>query len=65
MNLEKLNLESLNTEELASIDGGRRLPKIDWKKVGDTLEKIGTYIGIADAIDRFSDGWNSVDCDCK
>lgn len=38
MNVEKMNLESLNTEELASIDGGRRLPKVDWRKVQTKLE---------------------------
>jgi lipoprotein signal peptidase len=31
-------------------------------KAGETLEKIATALEIADAIDEFKEGWNSVEC---
>ena len=56
MKLEKWNLTELNTQELVTIEGGKKIPK--W---GD-LEKILTAIGIMDVVDRFTDGWNSHKC---
>lgn len=62
MKLEKMNLVSLNAEELVSIDGGRRFPSIDWKKWQDRGEKLLTAIGLMDFADRFMEGWNSHKC---
>lgn len=62
MNLEKMNLVSLNTEELVSIDGGKKIPSVDWKKWQERGEKFLTAIGLADVMDRFMDGWNSHKC---
>jgi hypothetical protein len=60
MNLEKLNLVELNAQEIVEVEGGGKIKTI--KKIA---EKVWNWLGVADAIDEFAAGWNSVDCGCK
>jgi hypothetical protein len=61
MKLEKLNRGVLSDLEMNSIEGGR----IPWRKRYKWAQRAGVFITLADAADRFVEGWNAVECDCK
>ena len=52
MNLNNLNLVELNAQEVQEVDGGNL-----WR----TLGRIAEAVGIAEAIDDFEAGWDSVE----
>lgn len=60
MKLEKLNLTELTSEELLTIEGGRKFPS--WEKIKKYGGQILTAIETLDVVDRFIDGWNSHKC---
>lgn len=64
MDLKKLNLVELNSKETVIINGGE-VAAIPWGKIYKWAEKAGVFVAIADAADRFVEGWNSVSCGCK
>jgi hypothetical protein len=59
-NLENLETTELSFIELVAIDGGMIAP--NWAKLWDAAGKVATAIGLADAVDKFVDGFNSVNC---
>ena len=61
-NLENYGLVELNSSEVLIIGGGSILTGINPLKIIETLGKIADAIAIADAVDRFMDGFNSVHC---
>jgi len=54
-NLKKMNVVELNEDELVQINGGNFWR---WGKL------IYDALRIQEAINRFTDGWNSVECGC-
>ncbi|WP_372474036.1 hypothetical protein AB4865_01850 [Capnocytophaga sp. ARDL2] len=60
MNLNKLNVTELNAQEVLEVEGGNK-----YKKAWKLIEKGLTLIGVADAVERFVDGWNSESCGCN
>ena len=48
----------MDENEKMELDGGAGWPRVTWKQVQKALE----VIGVMDAIDRFVEGFNSVEC---
>ena len=53
---------NLSAEELSNIDGGMVLFRPDVKKIYEYAEKVSTAIGLADAVDRFMEGFSRGNC---
>lgn len=59
MGLNKMELTEISVIEQLNTNGG------NWISVWKAIEKVATAIAIGDAVERFVDGWNSVECNCK
>ncbi|MFV0605655.1 MAG: hypothetical protein ACK5NK_07425 [Niabella sp.] len=59
MDLNRMGLTEFSATEQLNTNGG------NWATVWKVIEKVATAISIGDAVDRFVNGWNSVECNCK
>jgi len=55
-NLENYSVQELNAVEVVSIDGGLFI---------GVFRTIGRIIAALDRLERFGEGWASVDCECE
>ena len=61
MRIEQFNSVTLGLHEMKGIRGGR----IPWRKLYEWIDRGVKLIELVDIADRFTEGWNEVECDCK